>query len=92
MQYDYEEGVKKYTKRVYNELLEIVQGVLPEGQDEREEKMSTPQFEEIKEYHKKQYLSWKNGRTYMNFRGGGAHMQRGSGGLLGGMSQGQQAR
>ena len=49
--YDYEEGIKKYTKKIYSELLDIVQSILPESIDDREDRLSPP--EDIKGYHLK---------------------------------------
>ena len=49
--YDFEEGVKRYTKRIYSEMIDLVQSILPEQVEEREEKNTHP--EEIKGYHAK---------------------------------------
>jgi len=54
--YDLDEGLKKYQKKVYSELIDVVQSILPEGEEEK-----SP--EELKGYHSKQMSSWKMERT-----------------------------
>jgi hypothetical protein len=95
--YDYEEGVKKHTKKIYSEILDVISTILPEAVEEKEEKHFQP--EELKTYHQKQLGHWKQLCLQRSFRGGGGGGYQGNrllssgnlgmtgsgGGMIGGM-------
>lgn len=45
--YDYDEGIRKYTKKIYTDILDVVTSILPEGSEQAEDKNP----EELKGYH-----------------------------------------
>lgn len=67
--YDYEEGIKKYQRKIYAELIDVVQGILPEALADMEEKNA----EEIKGYHTQQMNAWRTQRRESRLRGGGGN-------------------
>jgi len=91
--YDYEEGVKKYTKKIYSEILDVISTILPETTEDKEDKLFQP--EELKSFHHKQMNTWKQQQLQRSFRGSGAggrmlssgNVQSG-GGMIGGMQYG----
>jgi hypothetical protein len=94
--YDYEEGVKKYTKKIYSEILDVITSILPEPLEDREDKLFQP--EELKSLHHKQMSTWKQQVLQRSFRGAGGRMlsstnvvgMQGGGGMIGGLQQQQQ--
>lgn len=46
--YDYDEGIKRYTKKIYSELIDIIQNTLPEGSNADNDDKNP---EELKGYH-----------------------------------------
>jgi hypothetical protein len=88
-----EEGIKNYSCKLYSEILDVINSVLPDGASTNggngvssdlqqaagldggsggaERQQQNP--EEIKGYHQKQMHAWKNQRTQVNLRGGGAN-------------------
>ena len=84
-----EEGIKSYNRKLYSEILDVINSVLPAGDSNSpaaSEQQSVPQGgmegatserqntpEEIKGYHQKQMHAWKNERRNINMRGAGAN-------------------
>ena len=54
--YDYDEGIRKHSKRIYSEIIDVIQSVVPTG-DALDTDEKNP--EEIKGYHHKQMSAWK---------------------------------
>jgi hypothetical protein len=66
--YDFDEGIRKYVKRIFNPVLEIVHQTCPEAEP------ADKQLEEYKAYHQKELKTWKNEKFQSRLRGGGGAM------------------
>lgn len=52
--YDFDEGIRKYVKRIFNPVLDIVNQTCPEVEP------ADKHLEEYKAYHQKELKTWKN--------------------------------
>lgn len=68
--YDYDEGVRKYQSKIFCNLMDVVQSILPESKN-----VDDQSIEELKGYHQKQMQAYKMMRTQTRLRGGGAVAQ-----------------
>lgn len=66
--YDFDEGIRKYVKRIFNPVLDIVHQTCPEAEP------ADKQLEEYKAYHQKELKTWKNEKFQSRLRGGGGAM------------------
>lgn len=62
---DTEEGLRKYQKKVFSEIIDVVQAVYQEGEEEKN-------LDKIRGEHAKQMAAWRMERTQANLRGGGS--------------------
>ncbi len=74
--YDFDEGIRKYVRRVFNPILEVVHQTSPEAEP------ADKQLEEYKAYHQKEIKSWKNEKFQSRIRGG-ASLHNNLGGVNG---------